>query len=243
MTRPPIQSLAKLLLLIALLGAAYYGAFHTQVGRSVHEAIEAYLKEIHPAWARVLYVLFYVVGTVLLMPGLLLSFVGALLFGVWEGTLYTWIGATLGAVLAFGLARRLGRDFIDQMLGGKLRQLDDRLRERGFISLLIIRLVPLFPFNGVNFGCGLTSLRTRDYVLATAIGIVPGTFVYQYLFATFGRRALESGFEWSELASAEFLAPLGVFAGFVVVTGWLAGKLRKQTPREDQPTGAPPALP
>ena len=50
--------------------------------------------------------------------------------------------------------------------------LDERLRERGFVSLLIVRLVPLFPFNGVNFGCGLTSLRTRDYVLATALGIL-----------------------------------------------------------------------
>jgi uncharacterized membrane protein YdjX (TVP38/TMEM64 family) len=125
------------------------------------------------------------------------------------------------------LAKALGRDFVDQLLGGRLQSLDQRLRERGFVSLLVVRLVPLFPFNGVNFGCGFTSIRVRDYVLATAIGIVPGTFVYQYLFSKLGETVLTDGFAWSDLADVELLAPLGLFVVFVVSTALIARKLRR----------------
>ena len=82
----------------------------------------------------------------------------------------------------------LGRDFVERLFGGRFAAFDQRIREHGFTGLLIIRLLPVFPFNAVNFGCGLTGMRLRDYILATAISIVPGTFVYQYLFAKFGRR-------------------------------------------------------
>ena len=113
---------------------------------------------------------------------------GAALFDLFEATLYTWIGATLGATLAFLLARLLGRDFFAQLLAGRLQALDERLSRNGFFNMLILRLVPLIPFNAINFGAGLTSIRLRDYVLATAIGILPGTFVYQYLFSRLGKR-------------------------------------------------------
>ena len=229
-----IKSLLKLTLLVILVGAAIFGMLAADIGnetaRAFFASIRAFLASIDPILARLLYVLFYIAGTVLLLPGLLLSFVGALLFGVWEGTLYTWIGATIGATLAFGLARALGRDFVDHLLGSKLAALDEWLREHGLMGLLIIRLVPLFPFNGVNFGCGLTSIRLRDYVLATAIGIVPATFVYQYLFATLGEKALAEGFAWRDLATIEVLLPIGAFVVFVLVGGWMAGKMRgKQT--------------
>jgi uncharacterized membrane protein YdjX (TVP38/TMEM64 family) len=131
-----------------------------------------------PLVVPLLYIAIYVVGTVCLLPGTVLSFAGSRLFGLFEATLYTWIAATIGATLAFLLAKLLGRDFVDQLLGGRLEALDERLKRHGFTGLLILRLVPLFPFNGINFGSGLTSIRLVDYVLATAIGILPGTFVY-----------------------------------------------------------------
>lgn len=219
----------KLLALLAFLAGAFTFLGYTDIGKSITQRLEEWIKNIDPWAARLVYVVVYVIGAMVLLPGLLLSFVGAVLFGVWEGTLYTWIGATIGATGAFLLARFLGRDFVDQLLRGKLRALDERLRERGFMSLLVIRLVPLFPFNGVNFGCGFTGIRLRDYVLATAIGIVPGTFVYQYLFATFGRRILDQGFAWSDLATVEVLIPLALFAGFVLVTALLARAMRRKS--------------
>jgi uncharacterized membrane protein YdjX (TVP38/TMEM64 family) len=90
-------------------------------------------------------------------------------------------------------------------------------------------LLPLFPFNAVNFGCGLTGIRLRDYVLATAIGIVPGTFVYQFLFAKFGRRILTEGFRTEYLTDPEIWLAVGLFAAFVIVGKWLSKKLPKKS--------------
>jgi len=111
-----------------------------------------------------------------------------------------------------------------------------RIREHGFTGLLIVRLLPLFPFNAVNFGCGLTGIRLRDYVLATAIGIVPGTFVYQFLFAKFGRKILTEGFRTEYLTDPEIWLAIGLFAAFVIVGKWLSKKVpRKPTSAADVP--------
>jgi uncharacterized membrane protein YdjX (TVP38/TMEM64 family) len=175
------------------------------------------------------YIGVYVIGTVLFLPGTVLSFVGSQLFHLFEATLYTWIAAVIGATLAFLIARRLGGDFVNQLLGGRLHALQDRLQRHGFTALLVLRLVPLFPFNGLNFGCGLTSIRLRDYVLATALGILPWTFVYQYLFAHLGR-ALNEGFTVRDLADPNLLAPIGLFIVFVLLGRWLATKLHAKPP-------------
>ena len=95
----------------------------------------------------------------------------------------------------------------------------------GFTGLLIIRLLPLFPFNAVNFGCGLTSIRLREYVLATSIGIVPGTFVYQFLFAKFGRRILTEGLRLEYLDDPGLWLALGLFAVFAIAGKWLSRKV------------------
>ncbi len=230
------KSILKLSFLTGFVAAAW------MLSRSLSldaDRVVAEIQAFDPALTRLAYVAIYIAGTILLVPGLLLSFVGAVLLGVWEGTLYTWIGATIGATAAFFLARLLGRDFVDQLLGGKLRALDDRLRERGFVSLLLIRLVPLFPFNGVNFGSGLTSVRPRDYVLATALGIIPGTFVYQYLFDKLGSKLLREGFAWEDLADVKLLAPVGVFLAFLALTTWFAHPLRQRASTR-QPDADPP---
>ena len=151
-----------------------------------------------------------------------------MLFGVAWGTLFTWVGATIGAVLSYLLAKALGRDFVNQLVGGKLAALDRRLERNGFLGVLILRLVPLFPFVWINFGCGLTGIRLRDYTLATAVGILPGTFVYQFLFATVGERLLTEGLKWEYFRDPQLLAALGLFAVFVIVGKWLAGKAQQQ---------------
>ena len=86
-------------------------------------------------------------------------------------------------------------------------------------------MLPFFPFNAVNFGCGLTGIRFRDYVLATAIGIVPGTFVYQFLFAKFGRRILTEGFRLEYLRDPQIWLAIGLFAAFVIAGKWLSKKI------------------
>jgi uncharacterized membrane protein YdjX (TVP38/TMEM64 family) len=231
----------KLLLLVAFLAAAVYFFRFTEWGRAVTpELVLSGIESHGPVTARLIYVAVYIVGTVALLPGTVLSFAGAVLFGPYEGTLYTWVGATIGATLAFLMARLLGRGFVERLFGGRFAAFDQRIREHGFTGLLIIRLLPLFPFNAVNFGCGLTGIRLRDYVLATAIGIVPGTFVYQFLFAKFGRRILTEGLRLEYLADPELWLALGLFAAFVIVGKWLSRKaFGKSTAVTKPPTEGP----
>jgi uncharacterized membrane protein YdjX (TVP38/TMEM64 family) len=224
------RSLVKLLVLVAFVTGAVAFFRYAPVGLAVTPTnVRETIDEFDPVSARLLYVAFYVVGTVLLLPGTVLSFAGAVLFGVWEGTLYTWIGATIGATLAFLLSKALGRDFINGLLGGRLQALDQRLRDHGFTGLLILRLVPIFPFNGINFGAGITSIGMRDYVLATALGILPGTFVYQLLFARLGDKILHDGLAWDDLLDPVLGIALGLFVAFILVGKWISTKLRTNT--------------
>src|SRR6516165_5616567 len=220
----------KVALLVAFLAAGVYYFRFTERGREITPEFVLDNIESHgPVTARLIYITIYIVGTVALLPGTVLTFAGAVLFGPYEGTLYTWIGAIIGATLAYGMARMLGRDFVERLFGGRFAAFDQRIREHGFTGLLIIRLLPIFPFNAVNFGCGLTGIRLRDYVLATAIGIVPGTFVYQFLFAKFGRRILAEGLRLEYLTDPELWLAIGLFAAFVIVGKWLSKNVSRKT--------------
>jgi uncharacterized membrane protein YdjX (TVP38/TMEM64 family) len=220
--KPSTSSLVKLGLLLALIAGAISFRFGTDTGREItFQSIRDYIRTFPPLLVPLLYIAIYVVGTVLFFPGLALSIAGAVLFDLFEATLYTWIGATLGATLAFLLARLLGRDFFAQILAGRLQTLDERLSRHGFFNLLILRLVPLIPFNAINFGAGLTSIRLRDYVLATAIGILPGTFIYQYFFSRVGE---------ANPFDPQLLAALGLLLLFTLAGKWLSVKLRAKPP-------------
>src|SRR5262249_47920307 len=137
----------KLAVLVAFLAAAVDYFRFTEGGREVTpEFVLDSIESQDPITARFVYVAFYIVGAGLLLPGTVLSFAGAVLFGAYEGTLYTWVGATIGATLAYGMARVLGRDFVERLFGGRFAAFDQRIRDHGFTGLLIIRLLPIFPF-------------------------------------------------------------------------------------------------
>jgi uncharacterized membrane protein YdjX (TVP38/TMEM64 family) len=133
--------------------------------------------------APIVYILFYALASLLFIPGSPITLVGGALFGSLYGTLYTIVGATIGALLAFTLSRTLGRMFVSFGTGTvsqKLRVYDERIAQHGFLVVLFLRFVPLFPFNGLNFALGLTKVSYKDYFFGTVLGIIPGTFVYVY---------------------------------------------------------------
>ncbi len=130
------------------------------------------------AFAPLAYVVTYVVLTLLLFPGSIITVASGALFGPVWGSILTLIGATIGATVAFLIAKRLGRERVQARFGPRLTKLDERLVRTGFLSVLILRLLPVAPFNVSNYAFGVTGIDTRPYVLATAIGIVPGTVAY-----------------------------------------------------------------
>lgn len=137
--------------------------------------------------APVIFMTVYALATIIFVPATPLTLIGGALFGPLFGTVYVVLGATVGAFGAFILARYFGGSLISHgtsQVVKRLQTYDERLCNHGLITVLILRLIPLFPFNGLNFGLGLTRLKPGVYVLGTLIGIIPGTFAYVYFGAS-----------------------------------------------------------
>jgi uncharacterized membrane protein YdjX (TVP38/TMEM64 family) len=151
----------------------------------------------------------YVVGTVLAFPGLLLTLAGGLLFGTLLGGSLVWAGASGGALLAFVVGRRLGRSAVERFpRGGRLARFDRAVSGSGFSAVLFTRLVPVVPFNVVNYLWGLSGVSLRDYTLATVFGMIPAEFVYANIGGALAR-SLE-GHDDVTLASLDYRAFLNV---------------------------------
>ena len=126
------------------------------------------------------FVLIYIVAVVAALPGSALSVSGGILFGSVWGVVLVSIGSTIGASLAFLISRYLAREPAARWLAKneRFQKLDRMTEQHGWIIVLLTRLVPIFPFNLLNYGFGLTGVRFRTYVLWSWIGMIPGTIVY-----------------------------------------------------------------
>lgn len=123
----------------------------------------------------------YAIATVFFLPGSVLTLAGGALFGPVLGTFYNLTGATIGAVLAFLIARYLASDWVEQKTGGRLKQLKQGVEGEGWRFVAFVRLVPLFPFNLLNYALGLTRIRLSHYLVATYLFMLPGAIAYTYL--------------------------------------------------------------
>ena len=227
------------------------------------EGVGAAIEQLrgHP-WAPAIFVVVYAAATALAVPGTILTLVGGAVFGFYWGTLYNALAANIGANAAFGVARGLGRDAVRRLAGTDskaLDRLDRAVGRHGFQGLLTLRLIPLVPFNVLNFGSGLLPLKWSTYAVATAIGILPGTAVYTFFAesllqgaqgasrSAFARLLLAGGL----LALLSFLPAilkrLGVrlpgmgamaVAGILVATGTMTAAGTAAAPRQS-PTGLP----
>ncbi|MDI6783225.1 MAG: TVP38/TMEM64 family protein [bacterium] len=128
-------------------------------------------------WAPVVFLVIYTLRPLVLFPGTILTIVAAFLFGVFWGTVYATLGATFGALVAFGLARKLGRDAVAKFIRGKFAMFDEKVAENGFLVIFILRLVPVIipSFDAVNFGAGFSKIRFWDFTFGTLLGLIPGT--------------------------------------------------------------------
>jgi uncharacterized membrane protein YdjX (TVP38/TMEM64 family) len=145
-------------------------------------ALQTYVKGLG-AVGWIVYALVYAVCCVLFVPASLLTLGAGVIFGLVEGTIVVVAGATLGAVASFLLARTVMRSKVESMTAGnpKFRALDRAIGKEGAKIVFLIRLSPLFPFTYINYGFGLTGVRTLPYAFATLLGIIPGTFAFVYI--------------------------------------------------------------
>jgi len=131
------------------------------------------------AWGPLVYILLYSIAPSLMAPGLALTVAGGILFGPVWGSLYVAVGATIGASVAFLVARYMGRDWVAGVVkGGRLEEIDKEVREKGWKIVAFTRLIPLFPYNFLNYAFGLTDIRFSHYAIATFIFMLPGVVAY-----------------------------------------------------------------
>ncbi len=137
--------------------------------------------------AVVVFILAYAVSTAVSLPGgAFLSVIGGFLFGTAFGGLWTLIGATVGATAIFLVAKTALGDLLRARAGPFFHRMEAGFRENAFSYLLVLRLIPLFPFFVVNLVPAFLSVPLRTYVVATFVGIIPGTFVFASVGAGLG---------------------------------------------------------
>jgi uncharacterized membrane protein YdjX (TVP38/TMEM64 family) len=159
--------------------------------------------EAGPA-APVLFVLGYAGLTLVPAPKNLLSALGGALFGLGTGLVVVWVAAMVGALTAFLIARGLGVRAVAWLSGRHRTRAQMLLERHGLASVVAVRLVPVAPFTVVNYAAGLAGVRTRDYVLGTGVGIVPGTLAY----VAAGAYALQSPWRMAVAGAALLLLVL-----------------------------------
>lgn len=176
------------LVLLLLVGIAIAIIYRDQLDAAV---LEQWINEAG-ILGPLLFMSIYVVGTVFFFPGSVLTLAGGALFGPVYGTLYNLTGATIGAALSFLVARYLLSEVVEKKSGGRLKQLKEGVENEGWRFIAFVRLVPLFPFNLLNYALGLTRIKFWHYVIASYVCMLPGGLAYTY-FGYIGKEAATGG--------------------------------------------------
>jgi uncharacterized membrane protein YdjX (TVP38/TMEM64 family) len=171
----------KWLLYLAVAIALILAAKYLHVQELLKQALD-WVGRLGP-WGAVIFIAVYVVATVLFIPGSVLTLGAGAVFGVAWGSVYVSIGSTLGATAAFLVGRYLARDSVARKIEGNERfaTIDKAVANEGWKIVGLTRLSPVFPFTLLNYAFGLTRVKLSHYVLASWIGMMPGTLMYVYL--------------------------------------------------------------
>lgn len=207
-----------LFLLLAIMALAVVFVEPEAAFRALHQrqdVVTAWV-EGHYVLAAAMYIGFYVLGVSLSVPGAVwFTIAGGFLFGTLPGALYTVIGGTTGALLVFVAARFIFGDSLRCRMGPFLRRMEKGFHRHAFNYMLVLRMLPLFPFWAVNVVPALLGVPFRVYALGTFLGIVPGTIIFASLGAGLGR-VLKA----DEMPGPEILldaAILGPLAGLAIL--------------------------
>ena len=208
---------ALLVITAGILAAWRFGLFETLTIDNV-DRLNAWLDGLG-WWAPAVFVLLWILASVLFLPGLAMTIAGGLVFGAVWGVVWTTVGANLGAIVAFLVGRYAARGMVEGMIekNQSLRKIDEGVKNQGWRMLMVTRLVPVFPFNVQNYVYGLTDIPLRTYVLVTLPCMLPATIAYNFAAGSvrtgnFGRT----------------LWYLGIAAVFFVFVSLIPGWVRKR---------------
>ena len=172
-----------ILILLCWLVKAQFHNFKQFTPDTVRDFLDTFGKK-----AAIVYILAYALNTILPFPPLaILSLTAGLAFGKLWGAVYLMTGAMLGASVAFFLSRLLAKSIVEKALKGKIKDFDEAMKTKGFVTVLFFRLIPIIPHEVLNYASGLTKISFRDYFFATLIGIIPGVIINAYFGGELGK--------------------------------------------------------
>lgn len=214
-----LRVISLMVLFGLVVGISY--TFRGQVNvATIHDTVASY-----GIWAPLVFIVIYAFATVFFLPGSVLTLAGGFIFGPWWGTLYNLTGAVLGATGAFLVARYLAQDWVAEKVGGRLQGLILGVEKQGWRFVAIVRLVPLIPFNLLNYALGLTRIRLLHYVWASAVFMLPGGFAYTYV-GSLGKTALAG-------EAKALVTQASIAIGLLIIVAsipWLVRHLKKDLP-------------
>jgi uncharacterized membrane protein YdjX (TVP38/TMEM64 family) len=171
---------------LVLIGIAFF--FRARINAAL---LVDWIQSLGP-WAPLVFMLIFLVAPALFIPGAPITIAGGALFGPVWGTVYSIVAATGGAAIAFQISRHLAGDWVERNSGGIVKRLKDGVEEEGWRFVAFTRLVPLFPFNVLNYGFGMTRVKFSHYVVASFLCMIPGAAAYSFIGYA-GREAVLGG--------------------------------------------------
>lgn len=227
----------KVIVLLIVIAALIFSAklFNLQ---QVFKDILAWISELGPL-AGVIFVFIYIAACVFLLPGSILTLGAGVVFGVIKGSIAVSIGSTLGATAAFLVGRYLARGWVSKKIAGndKFKAIDEAVAREGWKIVLLTRLSPVFPFNLLNYGFGLTKVPLKHYILASWTGMMPGTVMYVYIGSLAGDLATLGTGQRTRSAGEWVLYGVGLLATIAVtvfVTRIAKRALAARVPLEEE---------
>lgn len=199
-------------------------------GFNLQEMLRRALMKINSfgAVGAIAYIALYIIATIAFLPGSIVTLGAGVVYGVALGSIYVFIGATLGATAAFLIGRYLARDWVSKKIAGneKFRAIDEAVGKEGFKIVLLTRLSPVFPFNLLNYAFGVTGVSLKDYLLGF-VGMIPGTIMYVYLGSLAGNCALIGTEKQPQDLAVQWTLRIIGFVATVAVTVFVTRIARK----------------
>jgi len=207
----------KKILLFVLVGAVlasfyYFDLFSFTNPAEIRDYVLSYGK-----LAPIVFIVLFTIVPLTLFPDAILAIAGGLIFGLYEGSIYIMIGALCGATLSFYIARFYGCWIKEKLKNEKFLDIDKSIKKNGFLIIFLLRLVPLVPFDIISYSAGFSSIKYRDFIVATGIGIIPGVIVY----ANIGAQSLDFG-------SSSFYFSIAFLIGLIVISMMFKNKIQKK---------------
>jgi uncharacterized membrane protein YdjX (TVP38/TMEM64 family) len=202
----------------------------TQAGFNPQEVLRSaleWIQSLGPIGA-IAFIGIYIAATIAFLPGSILTLGAGFVFGVIQGSLYVFIGATLGSTLAFLVGRYVARGWISRRIEGnaKFKAIDQAIGQEGFKIVFLTRLSPVFPFNLLNYSLGITGVSLKDYVLG-CLGMIPGTIMYVYIGSLAGSLTMIGASNQPTNPVVEWTIRIVGFIATVAVTVYVTRVARK----------------